>query len=222
MTQSAAGRPTDEELKEFSRRTGELKKAVDILSTEIEAIYGMYMDSVRGWGLLQDSLSEAVRSSVNDGASLEVVLKHTMIHGEGRYEDGVALHRSPIGERIAACSRGGFNEATLSRLCLLAIYAHWEDPCRRSIADALGVELEKVMSPLFGDIRIMRNAIVHTGGVMDQRAKGLGVLKWFQPDDRIVLTHARFHELIEKIREFPVGLHTPTYKPSPSLEAQRG
>jgi hypothetical protein len=210
--------PTPAELAAHFGRMAEFRKVIDLLAGHVEMTYGMFMDSLRGWGELVKLLEHAVEDNVAQGKPREAVLAATLIHGDGKYEDGKFLHRSPIGERIAACRIGGANEGALSSLCLVSIYAFWEDNTRGAIARALSVKLDEVKSPLFGDIRVMRHSILHMGGVMDRRgANALQVLKWFREGQRIVLTQAHFHEMVVKLRDFPTGLHTPTYNPFPSI-----
>lgn len=152
---------------------------------------------------------------------MEAVLRSPFTHGKGGPETGTALHRSTVAERIDACTTGGFNEIVLGNLCLVAIYSHWEVHTRVAIADALSVRAVDVQAPVFGDLRHMRHCILHVGGVMDERARHLEVLKWFAKGERIVFTRERFYELIQRLRGFPDangGIKTPTYNPFPSLD----
>ncbi|HGM5034347.1 TPA: hypothetical protein ACKPZU_000078 [Stenotrophomonas maltophilia] len=214
---SSDKRPTAAEMEEHGRRTVQMGMALEALSDQIEAIYGMFMDSLRGWGHVRRSIETAAKQAVEGGMTMEQVLRSKLTHGKGNPQTGTALHVSTMAERLDACAEGGFNEVILSNLCLVAIYTQWEVHARCAIADALGVRPSDVIAPIFGDLRHMRHCILHAGGVMDERARQLEELKWFKKGDRIVLTQERFHDLIEKLRGFPNPIHTPTYKPFPSL-----
>ncbi|QII29096.1 hypothetical protein G6052_10295 [Stenotrophomonas maltophilia] len=193
--------------------------AFEALSEQIEAIYGMFMDSLRGWGHIRRSIEGAAKQAVQEGMAMDAVMRSPITHGKGNPQTGTALHRSTMQERLDACAEGGFNETVLSNLCVVAIYSHWEAHSRAAIADALGVQPDAVKAPVFGDLRHMRHCIVHNGGVMDERARRLETLKWFKKGERIILTQDRFHELIQKLRGFPNPIHTPTYHPFPSLDS---
>ncbi|WP_141401658.1 hypothetical protein [Stenotrophomonas sp. CC120223-11] len=139
--------PTAEELEAHGRRVIQMSLAVEALSEQIEAIYGMFMDSLRGWGHVRRSIEAAVVQQVQSGATREAVLRSVLTHGKGNPQTGTALHSSTVKERLDACAEGGFNEAILSNLCLVAIYAHWEMHARAGIADALGVRTDDVKAP---------------------------------------------------------------------------
>lgn len=184
------------------------------LVAHVEDVYGMFHDAIQGWGKLKDLYEDCVAQEMARGLPRERALQSQLIHGKGNPDvDGEALHMSTLGERIEACSTAGANEFTLSNLCLVSIYSHWEDRTRGDIAKTLEIDKNNVQSDMFGDIAKMRNAVLHAGGVMDGRARSLKVLKWYQPGDKVLVTRDRLHEVIEHIRNLPDDLRTPGYQP---------
>ena len=150
--------PQQARLDRFLRNGLEMKKGVDALLEHVEQTYGLFHDAAQGWVRLIDLFESLVAEQVDKGLPRERVLGFPLIHGKGHPSDGVVLHRSTIGERIAACQQGGQNEVTLSNLCLISIYSFWEDKTRKHIANALGLEKEAVQSDLFGDIAKFRTS----------------------------------------------------------------
>ena len=199
---------------QFMRDGIEMKKAIDVLLVHVEQTYGLFHDSVQGWHRLSELFEGLVKQEMAKGMPREQALKSTLIHGKGTPEVGEALHLSTLGDRLNACASGGQNEITLSNLCLISIYSHWEDRARNEIAKALRIDGNSVQSDLFGDIAKMRNAILHAGGVIGASARALKVLKWFSSGDRVLINREKLHDVIKLIRQFPEGLYTPGYDPS--------
>lgn len=210
--------PTPEEMRKATAKVIKMREAVDVLQVHVEATCGLFLDSRRGWERLATELHGLVAMQVREGKTREEALRSQLIHGEGHPDPKNVRHVSTLGERIDACAAGGFNERTLSGLCVASIYGLWEDRSRGEIAKALGIDKNAVRSALFSDLRRMRHAILHAGGRIDD-SKPFEVLKWFKRGDMIVLTPDRFHEIIEHLRQFPEGLHTPSWNPFPSLKS---
>lgn len=188
-----------------------MKKSVDALIAHAEQIYGLFHDAAQGWQRMSELYEGLVQQEISRGMPREQAIKSQLVHGKGSPESGQPLHLSTLGERLSACAKGGQNEATLSNLCVISIYSFWEDRTRKEIGKTLGVDI--VNSDLFGDIGKMRNAILHAGGVMDERARSIKVLTWFKAGDRVLIDREKLHQIIELIRQFPEGLQTPGYDP---------
>ncbi len=82
------------------------------------------------------------------------------------------------------------------------IYALWEESYRRRLATAHGSDSDGVpwtrfdiRSPLFGDIRNIRNDVVHKHGVVDASA-GNGLIKWFTDGQKIEISLEQMTSLV--------------------------
>ena len=69
-------------------------------------------------------------------------------------------------EFIAANSEAGFNEQQVCWSIIVFIFAYWDEKIRPQIAKIRGVEKDEVKINAFGDLRVLRNSIVHDGGVL--------------------------------------------------------
>lgn len=205
---------SSEQMVKATAQVVKMRAAVDELQAHVEAACGLFLDSRRGWDRLAAQLEQLVSMEMARGRTRTQALASPLYHGEGtKPTPESVLHASTLGERIDACVSGGFNEVTLSGLCIASIYSMWEDRTRAAIADALDLDSkDEIMSPLFGDIRRMRNALLHAGGRV-QTGTPFEVLQWFKKGDVIALTPERFHEIVGHIREFPSGLRTPSWNP---------
>ena len=86
------------------------------------------------------------------------------------------------------------------------IYAVWEESYRRRLAAAHGSDGEgtpwtrfDIRSPLFGDIRNIRNDVVHKHGVVDASADNL-LLNWFADGQKIEIT---LEQMMSLVSSFP-------------------
>ncbi len=211
------GRPTPQQVQRFGEQVSQMKQAIDILHHHVEATCGLFMDSLRGWEQLSKMLELLVEGQVKKGMTREQALMSPLIHGVDHPTPKNVRHVSTLGARLQACAPDGFNVRALSSLGIVSIYAHWEDRTRGEIAKALGIELNAVRSPLFSDIRRMRNSLLHAGGRVET-SKPFEVLQWFKQGDAVVLNPDRFHEIMDRLRAFPDGLHTPGFNPFPGLK----
>ncbi len=69
-------------------------------------------------------------------------------------------------------SRGGANEQQHSKAILIFVYAYWEHDVRKRLAKSKGVKSDRIQSDIMGDLRILRNAILHRKSFLDDAAHG--------------------------------------------------
>lgn len=67
---------------------------------------------------------------------------------------------------IAANSKGGSNEQQHSQAVLVFLFTFWEEEIRPRLAASKGVELREIRSDIMGDLRILRNVILHSKGII--------------------------------------------------------
>jgi hypothetical protein len=81
------------------------------------------------------------------------------------------------------------------------IYSFWETRYRSSIAAALGLKDTSSLKVLwFGDLRRLRNDIVHCSGrIQKDTAAKLEVMTHFKEGDEIVLKEDAVHSLVQDI-----------------------
>lgn len=68
-------------------------------------------------------------------------------------------------ELIAQSAHGGGMEVLFTQQWITATYSKWEHAWRPSFAELLGVNYKLVLSNVFGDLRDLRNEILHHGGI---------------------------------------------------------
>jgi hypothetical protein len=133
--------------------------------------------------VIKDSRPTIVVISVEDPASPDVILQRIT-----RTDDF-----------ITANAEGGFNEQHICWAIIIFIYAYWNEEIRPRIAGARGVNADQIMVDAFGDLRILRHAILHDNGVLlaSQHAKLRVMGALCRADSLLALTHEQMKRLFE-------------------------
>ncbi len=190
------------------------RKALDLLSEfrcVVDSIYGVYLDSTRGFYLLKEQHNKEQQLAIKmlattapDLANIGYLDKQKAVYGRGapNKPNSVILHTCSQAELRARNEERGANHKFIANMCLVAIYQYWEDRYRGAIASALGFEKKDVYSDVMGDIRLLRKSIIHRRAEAVKEVKKCKLLKWFNYGDQIFIDRNMFNELIDKIDEF--------------------
>lgn len=181
-----------------------LKDATDRLIVELHEIKGFHSDSVSGYKHFRDYFIKAQEFQRKDkGNTIEELdqMKITIAKGDPDDPNVWIFNESSQGDFKARLDKNGSNEIRLSQLCIVMLYDKWEGELRKNIADALNVKIKEVQSPIFGDIRHIRNDAVHHYGIATKEHAGTKceILNWFQPGQLMEITADRFDEILEYI-----------------------
>lgn len=79
------------------------------------------------------------------------------------------------------------------------IYSKWEKS-RTKTCDLLGEEGISVQVDCMGDLRHIRNDLIHSGFATEEHSGKCTVLKWFKPGERIVLTTDHVFDLLNQMK----------------------
>lgn len=120
--------------------------------------------------------------------------------GDPNNPKSTILHKTTQGELKHRNRKNGENTLFLGAMCLIAIYQFWDGKFRDEIAGELSITKEELLHDLIGDIRLMRHAIIHHGGIADDRISHCRCLRWFKPGDAIEINEERMKEIILRLR----------------------
>lgn len=136
----------------------------------VDGLYGVYLDATLGFRRLLEYIdstqavaSELLASHGPEVASVEHQDAQSWIYGLGNPNDPGAQvqHQTTTGEVKRRNRPGGGNYTFLANACVIALYSYWEDSFRGRIAEALGLKKSELKAPVMGDLRLLRNSIVH-------------------------------------------------------------
>lgn len=104
---------------------------------------------------------------------------------------------------IAANSEGGSNAQQHSQAVLVFLFTYWEDEIRPRLAALKCVELQEIRSDIMGDLRILRNVILHAKGIMrPDKHKDLKKLSdMFVVDQPVHITYENMHQIFVLIKQ---------------------
>lgn len=100
-------------------------------------------------------------------------------------------------EFLDANAKSGTNEQQLCRAIVVFLYTYWEDVTRRQCADACSVPKKEIRLPVAGDLRHLRNAILHDQGILGKSdyAKCEVLREYFKPDTEILFSHEKMNHI---------------------------
>ena len=83
------------------------------------------------------------------------------------------------------------------------LFAYWDEEVRPHIAAVRGVKPNDVQVDALGDLRILRNGIVHNAGVLAaaDHAKLKAISDVCKPDEKISLTHGQMHKVFVEVKK---------------------
>jgi len=198
-------------------------------NAQIEALHTLYFDSLVGYSILHESLlahQDSVRQLLGEHeyATQEFQDTCSIAYKHLANRDHTPVSMSPVmkqGDMKRRVADDGQNTLLLGRAMVVSAYAYWEEYLRIEIGKALGVlpataraceetrqVLNKsVVSDFWGDMRYIRNSIVHTNGIANDDVKRCKVLTWFKPGDPIDISRERMDRIFSLMGGYRDVLH---------------
>lgn len=141
-----------------------------ILSEELEdylkTLQGLFLDSQVGFRLIEENLQQRqdFLENLNPDEDIfsesyqdQTIFSHEQLSGEDMPSSGLFFHkRGEVKDRI---KKGGSNEHHIASIAIIALYDFWEHYLREKISQAY--EVPEYQHDLWGDLRLLRNVLVH-------------------------------------------------------------
>ena len=104
---------------------------------------------------------------------------------------------------LSVNAEAGFNEQQVCWSIVVFLFAYWEEQARPRIAAVRGVKLDDVKVDALGDLRLIRNSIIHEKGVLlsEDHARLKRVAALLKPDRKISFTHDQMHALFIALKQ---------------------
>lgn len=175
----------------------------------VDEAYALYLDSIYAMPKFATWVEETqVRSlelfkgQEDVPTTVEELDETHFIYGAGDPSDPKARvqHVSKQGALKARNREDGANCRTVSRVLIITIYQFWEDHYRHQFAKAVDKASNEIQSDFFGDVRYLRNDIVHHRNHASERVMKCKLLKYFQPGEEIYLNKEQVMEVMVKLR----------------------
>jgi len=192
-----------------------------------DRLHAFYHDAVAGFVWFREKVTsdQEIERSRYSGSEIDTDefwdgkrLAYDRLFGQDFVASG--LHVGTVRDARVRTDPGGSNFTILANLCITAFYDYWNDYFRREYCRAKGYDgsdeelREHASFDLWGDIRHLRNSIVHNRGVATKEIGRCKVIKWFQPGDHISISPERMRSVFHALYRFRNGLHAESFKKS--------
>lgn len=180
-----------------------VKEFIDFVNLQV----GVYMNSIAGFSGAKIEMERQVarvlraQSRKKDARGNQVITHQSF--EDARSPDVIHSRIVTAESFIQENSPCGINQRQLSYSVIVFIFTYWEDEIRPRLAEAEGVATKDVKSEIMGDLRCIRNSILHTKGVFTPEWHGkLVVLKdCFAVGQQIEISYELMHQIFVKIKQ---------------------
>lgn len=172
-------------------------------------LFVAYFDGVAGYELYRGQIEQVQQAAARaTGKSIKELDSQIIIYGHGDPNDPDArsMLEAPQSLIKARNVKNGHNSIFLARMLIVGVYHLWEEVHRHAVAAEQGMTHKELVADLFGDIRHLRNAIVHGRGIATGEVAGARVLKWFAKGEAINLTSDHIKELLFQLSDWNYGI----------------
>lgn len=176
---------------------------IDFVNVQV----GAYMDACSGFAKNKSVVERQVHRDVRpDGTrrGTKDAPRVVMTAVEDPTQPDVLMHRIVlVSEYITANAVGGSNEQQHARAAITFLYAYWDEEVRPELARTLGVATNEIASDIFGDLQLIRHAVLHNKSVLKNSAyrKLKLIREHFSPDDVVSLPNATMHHIFALIKQ---------------------
>ena len=165
----------------------------------VDDLYGHYLDSTTGFVANERTVAASQQRPVR-GLAPGVNRDNLSFHyGNGDPNDPKSrvLHGTTQGAYKARNAKGGANHVRAGQLLLVLLYDYWESEHRGKVAAALGMDRDTLKVPFIGDLRLLRQDVIHHKGVVRaETIKKLEVLRDFMQGSAITLSGQQVEDLV--------------------------
>ena len=134
----------------------------------------------------------------------------TAFPGSKQSPGASTIASTKIGDLLKGLAEGGEIENQHAKAFVVLIYHLWDEKYRPAIGSLLSVDPTKqVLCDLMGDVRLVRNLIIHSDSVVPQRfVHRLTMLQeiWNLQPGELKLTEKMIHSLMEQINAIRVNI----------------
>lgn len=172
-------------------RQVEIIKILTEFNNVVDSIIGLFLDSTQGFA---QNAKRVAKNQINPHASF------IFADGDPTDPDAIILHECNMLSYLTRNGKGAGNEVMLGNLFVITIYQFWEHEFRPRLADIMQIDRGSIKAPIFGDMRIFRQCILHHFGICTVKVNKCEIMKIFRPGDQIKTDEKFVRELVIQIR----------------------
>ncbi len=187
---------------------GKINAELDVLREFIDFVnrqVGVYCDCLSGFQgnkvRIERQMPRVQRPTSRRIVDGQTVITWASVEDPARPD---VLHHRIIraDEFIDVNSEAGFNEQQVCWAIVVFIFATWDEETRPRIARIRGVEPNTIKIDEMGDLRTLRKAIIHNGGVVtaSEHARLKVIADLAQPGRPLTFSHDQRHTLFVHVK----------------------
>lgn len=166
---------------------------------EIDEVFGFYFDIGMACHLASVRLETIQREhGISDDSPF--MFKDGPPQDSPEQEMGKALHTTTISSVILRLGENGFDILKAAETVVVFVYHIWEEKYRGNLFTPEGESISKVDSDIMGDLRLLRNSIIHNKGFADTNIVRCKVITKFKPGEKIALTKSDMDMIVSAIK----------------------
>jgi hypothetical protein len=158
-------------------------------SDRLDQIHGVFMDSCTAFLLLSSKIDELYPNN-----------EDSISFASGTRENSIVRQSVKIKDFKDRIKLGGQDIKIVTCLCVVSIYQLWEDEYRNLISQEKNIKRDELLLDVFGDIRIIRNSIIHHKGKRSTGFSKIKKLSYMREREEVIFSDTEFHELIATIK----------------------
>lgn len=124
-----------------------------------------------------------------DLASEEYLNTTLLVYGDGipGATDTKTLQSGTQSDLLHRLKSPAGNKNVIGKMIIVTIFNYWDDYIRSTLAKLLKIEKDDIKCDLFGDLRHIRNSIIHNKSIAMNGVGKNKLLKWFNKGELVVI-----------------------------------
>lgn len=168
------------------------EKLITSYIKQLDQIYGLYADSGMGYAALHEQAKKMFE---------EHPQQQILIAGQDlKTKETMMINSVSLEEFRNRNAPGHFNNFMIGNICLVLIYHLWEEHYRPLVATSLNLKLNDLKIDCIGDIRNLRNDIIHNNFKVGEKTKKNKIFTFFQDLQFVQVNNKDFHIITERLK----------------------
>lgn len=194
----------------------QLRSICEDLKLYLNEIHGLYLDSISGFSLINQYLETESNELVRliGEVDLELLNERSISHKRFFGSDFAAsgIHHPTVAELRSRTAINDHNYDMVGKMCIVYLFSFWEMNLRKRIAKAKTIDVKDVIYDYWGDLRLLRNFIVHSSQKTRNELKKSKIFKMWDNDDEVIVTVEYFRRILLDGLRFHNNLYSESFE----------
>jgi hypothetical protein len=192
----------------------------------VDSVYGVFLDSCQGFDSARGVFEKSQLEMLKRNKTLEqnkdtssITIYHSTIEeldgacliytrGNKSKGDYRILHYCPTqAEYKQRNNLNGQNYRFIGNMALISIFEYWESSCRNKLAKFHKTDRRYIKSDILGDLRHLRNSIIHNQGMALPEIEKCKKFNWYKANDDIFIDGDKMEDIVSAIKDLKLDLY---------------